>query len=129
MRQKQAMPKRRTCQLIRLVRSSLQYRALRENDDDLRLPMIRLAKSYRSYGYHKVLELQRTEGWSVNHKKLERLCSEEGLQKLQRHKKRKRLYHHEGSIIRLRPTHPNRRGARQYQKAHQTDTLRRQNGE
>ena len=69
--------------------------------------MIHLAKSYGRYGYRKVLELLRIEGWRVNHKNLERLWSEEGLQQPQRHKKRKRLYHHDGSIIRLRPTHPN----------------------
>ena len=69
--------------------------------------MIRLAKSYGRYGYRKVLELLRIEGWRVNHKKLERLWSEEGLQQPQRHKKRKRLYHNDSSIIRLRPTHPN----------------------
>lgn len=61
----------------------------------------------KSYGYRKVAELLRIEGWRVNHKKVERLWSEEGLQQPQRHKKRKRLYHHDSSIIRLRPTHPN----------------------
>ena len=32
---------------------------------------------------------------------------EEGLQLPQRHRKRRRLYHKDSSIIRLRPTHPN----------------------
>ena len=93
--------------MIGLARSSMQYRAIPRNDDDLRLAMIRLAKNYGRYGYRKVLELLRIEGWCINHKKLERLWSEEGLQQPQRHKKRKRLYHHDSSIIRLRPTHPN----------------------
>ena len=69
--------------------------------------MIRLAKQYGRYGYRKVAELLRVEGWSVNHKKIERLWGEEGLQLPQRHKKRKRLYHKDSSIIRLRPQHPN----------------------
>ena len=85
----------------------MQYRSVPRNDDDLRLAMIRLAKSYGSYGYRKILELLRIEGWRVNHKKLLRLWAEEGLQQPQHHKKRKRLYHHDSSIIRLRPTHPN----------------------
>jgi hypothetical protein len=38
---------------------------------------------------------------------VERLWREEGLQLPQRHKKRRRLYHKNSSIIRLRPTHPN----------------------
>ena len=47
------------------------------------------------------------EGWQVNHKKVERLWTVEGLQIPQRHKKRRRLYHKDSSVIRLRPTHPN----------------------
>jgi len=71
------------------------------------LALIRLAKQYGRYGYRKILELLRIEGWRVNHKKIERLWQEEGLQLPQRHKKRRRLYHKDSSIIRLRPTHPN----------------------
>ena len=37
-----------------------------------------------------------------------RLWCEEGSQLLQRHKTRKRLYHKDSSIIRMRPAHPNR---------------------
>jgi transposase InsO family protein len=69
--------------------------------------MIRLAKQYGWYGYRKVTALLRMEGWRVNHKRIERLWNEEGLQLPRRHKKRKRLYHKDNSIIRLRPTHPN----------------------
>ena len=69
--------------------------------------MIRLAKQYGRYGYRKVTALLRIEGWRVNHKKVERLWGEEGLQLPHRHKKRRRLYHKDSSVIRLRPTHPN----------------------
>lgn len=69
--------------------------------------MIRLAKQYGRYGYRKIGALLRTEGWRVNHKKVERLWREEGLQLPHRHKKRKRLYHHDASVIRLRPRYPN----------------------
>jgi transposase InsO family protein len=43
----------------------------------------------------------------VNHKKVERLGREEGLQLPRRHKRQRRLYHKDSSIIRLRPQHPN----------------------
>ena len=85
----------------------MQYEPTEKNDDTLRLAMIRLAKRYGRYGYRKVTELLRIEGWQVNHKKIERLWGEEGLQLPQRHKKKRRLYHKDSSIIRLRPTHPN----------------------
>ena len=69
--------------------------------------MVRLAKQYGRYGYRKVAELLRMEGWHINHKKVERLWREEGLQLPQRHKRRKRLYHKDSSVIRLRPHYPN----------------------
>ena len=69
--------------------------------------MIRLAKQYGSYGYRKITQLLNIEGYAVNHKKIQRLWREEGLQLPQRHKRRKRLYHHKDSIIRLRPQDPN----------------------
>jgi len=47
------------------------------------------------------------EGWEVNHKKVERLWREEGLQLPKRHKKRKRLYHKDSSVIRLRQQYQN----------------------
>ena len=90
-----------------MARSIQHYKAVSKNDDSLRLALIRLAKSYGRYGYRKIAELLRMEGWKVNHKKVERLWREEGLQLPQRHKKRKRLYHKDSSVIRLRPKYPN----------------------
>jgi len=106
-RQKLDTSERRTCKIIGLARSTLQYKVAPKDDDALRLAMIRLAKQYGCYGYRKVAKLLRIEGWNVNHKKVERLWQEEGLQLPHRHRKRKRLYHKDSSVIRLRPTHPN----------------------
>ena len=43
-----------------------------------------LAKHYGRYGYRKLTELICIEGWNANHKKVERLLREEGLQLPQR---------------------------------------------
>ena len=85
----------------------MRYESYAKNEDNLRLALIRLAKQDGRYGYRKVGELLRAEGWSVNHKKVARIWREEGLQLPHRHKRRKRLYHHDGSIIRLRSQYPN----------------------
>jgi len=45
------------------------------------LATIRLAKQYGRYGYRKITELLRIEGWRVNHKKIERLWREEGFRR------------------------------------------------
>jgi transposase InsO family protein len=93
---------------VGVARSTQQYKSATQHDDQaLRLALIRLAKQYGRYGYRKIAELLRIEGWKVNHKKVERIWREEGLQLPKRHKKRKRLYHKDSSIIRLRPLYPN----------------------
>ena len=106
-RQKLNTSERRTCAVLSVSRSSLHYKAKFQDNDALRLAMIRLAKQHGRYGYRKIAELLRIEGWRVNHKKVERLWREEGLKLPERHKKRRRLYHKDSSVIRLRPTHAN----------------------
>lgn len=106
-RQRLDTPERRTCKTIGLARSTFRYKAVPKDNDELRLALIRLAKQYGRYGYRKIAYLLRMEGWTVNHKKVERLWREEGLQLPHRHKRRKRLYHKDSSVIRLRPNHPN----------------------
>jgi len=51
-RQKLATSERRTCRVIGLARSSLQYQPAQKDrdDEDLRLGLIRLAKQYGCYG-------------------------------------------------------------------------------
>ena len=95
------------CRVVGLARSTLQYKPASKDDVDLRLALIRLAKQYGRYGYRKVGELLGAEGWHVNHKKIERLWRKEGLQVPHRHKKRKRLYYHDASVIRLRSRYTN----------------------
>lgn len=47
----------------------------------------------------------RMEGWSVNHKRVQRIWRAEGLKVPKRQPKRARLWLNEGSCIRLRPEH------------------------
>ena len=93
--------------MLGVARSTLKYKPVQHDDEALRLAMIRLAKAYGRYGYRKITQLLQIDGWKVNHKRIERLWREEGLQLPQRHKKRKRLYHKNSSVIRLRPHHQN----------------------
>lgn len=107
-RQRLNTSERRSCKTVGLARSTCQYKtAAGGNDEELRLALIRLAKRYGRYGYRKIARLLQIEGWRVNHKRVERLWREEGLQLPHRHKRRKRLYHKDSSVIRLRPQYPN----------------------
>ena len=106
-RQKLGVSERRVCSVTGVSRSTMRYQSVPRDDDALRLDLTRLAKQYGRYGYRMIAELLRAEGWHLNHKKVERLWREEGLQLPARHKKRKRLYHKDASLIRLRPKYPN----------------------
>ena len=69
--------------------------------------IVSLACQYGRYGYRRVTVLLRTEGWRVNHKRVERLWRQEGLKVPKRQPKRRRLWLNDGSCIRLRPLYPN----------------------
>ena len=64
-RQKLNTSERRTCKVLDVARSTLNYKAV-QHDDALRLAMIRLAKAYGRYGYRKITQLLHIEGWKVN---------------------------------------------------------------
>ncbi|REK40586.1 MAG: IS3 family transposase, partial [Planctomycetota bacterium] len=67
--------------------------------------MIRLAAQYGRYGYRRITDLLRREGWQVNHKRVERLWRREGLKVPQKQPKRRRLWLNDGSCVRLRPAY------------------------
>ena len=98
---------RRACRTLRFPRATHRYQSVRDDRAELRIRLRDLAASRVHYGYKRLHILLMREGWKVNHKKVERIWREEGLQLPQRHRKRRRLYHKDSSIIRLRPTHPN----------------------
>jgi putative transposase len=76
-------------------------------EEALRGDIVRLASTYGGYGYRRITALLRTEGWRVNHKRVERVWREEGLRVPLKQPKRGRLYLNDGSCIRLRPSFKN----------------------
>jgi putative transposase len=99
------------CKVVGVARSSQRYqgRELEEEEQLLIERMTELALKYGRYGYRRINALLplRDEGWSVNHKRIERLWREEGLKVPQRQPKRGRLWLNDGSCIRLRPEYKN----------------------
>ena len=64
-----------------------------------------LACEYGRYGYRRITALLRSEGWHLNHKRVERIWRKEGLKVPKRQPKRRRLWFNDGSCIRLRREH------------------------
>ena len=78
-------------------------RKVASDEGALRGDIVRLASRFGRYGYRRVTDMLRIEGWVVNHKRVERIWRQEGLKVPQRQPKRGRLWLNDGSCIRLRP--------------------------
>ena len=83
------LSERKSCMLVKVNRSSKQYKGT-PRDDSLERERIReLAEKHKRYGSPRIHVLLRREGIPINHKKTERIYREEGLSL--RRKKRKKL--------------------------------------
>jgi putative transposase len=65
-----------------------------------------LARVRPRYGYRRLTALLRTEGFAVNHKRIQRICRDEGLRVMRRAKKRSRLANSAVPAERLRAMSP-----------------------
>lgn len=88
----QDVPERRACKVLGVSRSSFRYVARPEDplNQLIREEMGKLAERYRRFGSRRILWKLERQGLDVNHKRLERLYGEAGLQLPRRkpHKKR-----------------------------------------
>ena len=101
---REAVSERRACQVLGQVRST-QRRGRPPPSDEPRLVrrMVELAAEYGRYDYRRVTAMLNSEGWQVNHKRVERLWRLEGLKVPAKQPKRGRLWLTDGSCVRLRP--------------------------
>jgi len=99
---------RRACRVLGQARNT-HRRTASVADDEPRLVkrIVWMASEYGRYGYRRITALLRTEGWWVNHKRVERIWRQEGLKVPAKQPKRRRLWLGDGACIRLRPTHRN----------------------
>ena len=79
----------------------------RNDEDELREEIVRLACQYGRYGYRRITALLREQGWKINHKRVERIWKQEGLKVPRKQPKRRRLWLNDGSCLRLRPLYKN----------------------
>ena len=78
-------------------------RKVASDEGALRGDIVRLASRFGRYGYRRVTDMLRIEGWGLNHKRVERIWRQEGLKVPERQPKRGRLWLNDRSCIRLRP--------------------------
>ncbi len=106
--QKLGVSERRACRVLKQPRSTHRYQAqVDELEPALTERIVALASQYGRYGYRRVTALLRQEGWSVNHKRVERIWRREGLKVPVKQPKRGRLWLTDGSTVRLQPLFAN----------------------
>lgn len=86
------MSERRSCRVLSVSRSLLQYAPRPDRNTELRARLKELAEARRRFGSPRLYVLLRREGWTVNHKRVERLYRAEGLS-LRRRRRRKAASH------------------------------------
>lgn len=89
LRRRHTLSERRSCQLAGLSRSTCRYASVRKEPPGLRARMLELASERPRFGYPRIHELLRREGFAVNVKRIHRMYKEERLQV--RRKRRKRV--------------------------------------
>jgi putative transposase len=83
------LSERRSLRVVEMSASSLRYTSAPDRNVALRAEIVRLAQRYRRYGAGMIYLKLRQQGWAVNHKRVARLYTAEGLQI--RHRKRKKV--------------------------------------
>ncbi len=76
------------CSALELPRSSFYHRSSGVADGELRAALREMAGQQPTYGYRRLTALLRRGGWTVNHKRVQRLMREMGLQRPLKRRKR-----------------------------------------
>ena len=94
---------RRACDVLSVERSSIRYRSIRPDDDDLREAMKAVAAERRRFGYRRIHVMLQRQGIVMNMKKLRRLYREEKLQVRKRGGRKRALGTRRPMIMPQRP--------------------------
>ena len=82
------MSERRACRLVGLSRSTYRYEARRPDDTAIREQLTALAARHRRWGFDKMMDWLRAQGFEWNHKRVYRVYGELGLNRRIKPKKR-----------------------------------------
>lgn len=106
--ERHGLSERRACQLVGQPRSTQRRPApvVPDEEEAIRARLRALARQRPRYGYRRMTALLREEGFCVNHKRIQRLCRDEGLRVVRRPKKRLRVGVSTVPAARLRASRP-----------------------
>jgi putative transposase len=103
-----SVSERRACRALGQSRSTQRREAPKPGpaEEHLRSRLRQLARDHPRYGYRRMTAILVREGYCVNHKRIQRLCRDEGLRVLRRPKKRDRIGTSTVPATRWRATRP-----------------------
>lgn len=88
----QSCSERCTCRLVGIARSSARYIKRSGHDNEALQNAIQVeANAHRRYGYRRVTMMLKRQGWRVNHKRVQRLWQQLGLQVPKRPRRKRRV--------------------------------------
>lgn len=76
----EAYPVMAVCKELSIPRSTFYYRAKMRDESELKAAIEQVCDAWPTYGYRRVTQQLKREGWQVNHKRVSRLMLEMGLQ-------------------------------------------------
>ena len=79
---------RRACRVVSLSRSAYRYQAKRSDDTAIQTQLTALAEQHRRWGFDKMMDWLRQQGYPWNHKRVYRVYCELGLNRRIKPKKR-----------------------------------------
>jgi len=85
----QDYPVKQICEALELAHSTFYYQPKQRQDLALRKAIERVIETWPRYGYRRVTEQLKREGWEVNSKRIRRLMREMGLQAVRKRQKRR----------------------------------------
>lgn len=97
---------RQACRAVNQPRSTQRYQP-REKEDEARLiaRMHALVRAHPRYGYRRIWALLRSDGWTINRKRVHRRWRKEGFRVPQKQRKKRRLGNSDNGLQRHRPQH------------------------
>lgn len=101
------MSERRACRAVGQWRATQRYETRREDPPRLRKVLLEIAREQPRYGYRFVHRILRRKGFRVNHKRVYRMCRQEGLSL--RTRRRRRRHAAAPREAAQRPTRPGQR--------------------
>lgn len=106
MQQHCSVSQRRACRALGLARSTCRYQGKTKDDEGrLILAIHQRVRRHPRYGYRRITDLLKADGWRVNRKRIYRLWRKEGLKVPKKQRKRRRLGSSDNAAARKRAEH------------------------